>query len=478
MVRILSPDHADRSDLVPTPREAQQVRALPTQGGPDVYAAQQVSRRGFVRQLGLAALFATGAVSCVKFPGEQEEDPSKNKEFGVKRSALTLDEASKVLEIEILLEGGSDGARFGLGYIGVTTADHTRGALKAPPANMPFAPQGYLYVPDSSGTPVHLLQKHGDNTIVIRTDMGTSNHEPGKRAALTGDRDLMLPSTAVLRAKAFRPNDALAYLHDNGMVRDGGLQVGSTAVGNVANFAKLAFPNLANPNSKDPKDTIFPVQTVQALRQDRWSQMNSALDGFSLPDLEQVAEARLQAQGAEDDIVKFLDTIQGAGNKNNGLLAAASIAFTLFKQGHLAGVSLQRGGFDTHQQPTGQQQMQNFQDIYQSADQMLTIAKQQGIPLRIVLKSDFGRHATQGDISNHHSIGQVVFMGEGVKGPGLIGVLDPNQNLIDQNTKIGDVLNFQGDLNGGLREVDVGVPLTLTDITTRHAVQDILDKQI
>ena len=475
MVRILSPDtRSDRSDLIPTPREAQQVRALPQ--SPDILAAQQISRRGFMKQLGMAALFATGAVSCVKMAGEETE--SQNSEFGVQRFALTLDEASKVLEIEILLEGGSDGARFGLGYIGVTTDDHTAGPIKMPPANTPVAPPGYLYVSDASGAQVPLLKKRGDKIIVIRTDMGTSNHEPGKRAALTGDRDVMMPSTPVLRAKAFRPNDALAYLHDNGMVRDGGVQVGSTAVGNVANFAKLAYPNLANPNSKDLKDTIFPIQTSQALTQDRFAQMNGALDGLSLPDLEQVASARLQAQGANDDIITFLDTIKGAGNgKNNGLLAAASIALTLFKQGHLAGVSLQRGGFDTHQQATGQQQMQNFQDVFQSADQMLTLAAQQGIPLRIVFKSDFGRHATQGDISNHHSIGQVIFMGEGVKGPKLVGVLDPNQNLVDQKTKIADVLNFQGDLNGGLREVDVGVPLELTDITTRHAVQDILDKQ-
>lgn len=472
-----TPDHF--SDFLPTAGEAARVNALRADR-PDVQAAQDLSRRSFLRRMGLATLASMSAVSCVKLPEDQPQAAGFSPHrFATLRAPLTLEEASKTLEVEFLLSGGADFARWGIGYMGNTTPEHANGPLKAPPPNLVASPPNYLYVPDTDGASlVHFLQKWGSQMLAVRSDHGTNGHEEGKRAALTGERQVPMPSTPVLRAKIFRPDDSLAYLHDNGMVHDGGILVGSTSIGNVNNFAKLAYPNLANPGSKDAQDTIFPPQVANVLPQIRVHEMEAVLDGYSLPDLERVAEARLQAQEAQQDVAAFLDLIKGANLKGgNQYVAAASIAFTLFQQGHLAGVSLSQGSYDTHNEADGQDQMARFQALFLAADQILTMAKQQGIPVRLVFKTDFGRRPSGNDISAHHPIGQTVFVGEGVKGPALVGVLGPNQDLVGEPVTIGDVVHYQRTLNGGLGEVDVGVPLKLSDMTGPHAVQDILDKQ-
>lgn len=412
------------------------------------------SRRDFLKM----ALLGTGVVTGI-IPTSAEAAPEVK---------------TDVLEIEMLLEGGADWHYF-LNFLGVTTPEHTFGPLKTPPPTKIGAPPGYLYVPDAAGTgTVHFLNKW-PQVLAILSDHGTNNHDMGRRSALTGDPGGLVPSVPVMRAAHFGKGSPFAYVKDNGvMAFTGGLPVGSNSL-DVSRFLKLSAPNLINPNNPN-SETILPPQVVQMLTDLRKKQIEQVASGNALPKVRKVAQGRLAAQGAGQDAAKFFDLVKTINqNQNDPRYTAALIAMKLFQAGYVAGVSLQQGGYDTHQDATGAASMQRYQQLIISLDRMFTAAKQQGVKLRVVLKSDFGRNGLGGgDPSAHWPIGATIFLGEGIKGPMQVGVADAEKKLVGEKTTIAEVEMFHRDMNG-VGDVDFGVKTAIAG--NRYAIKTMLDKK-
>lgn len=411
------------------------------------------SRRDFLKM----ALLGTGVVTGL-IPMKADAAPEAK---------------TDVLEIEILQSGGFDW-HYGMSHLGVTTPEHTFGPLKTPPPTKIGAPPGYFYVPDAAGTgTVHFLNKW-PQVLTILSDHGTNNHDEGRRTALTGDPKGLVPSVPVMRAAHFKKDSPFGYVTGNGvgMPFTGGLSIGANSL-DVSRYQKLANPNSVS-GGGSKTETILPPEAVEMLAKLRQQQIQNVLKVNPLPRVRRYAEGRLTAQGAGQEAAKFFDLVKAVNqNQNDQLYTSALIAMTLFKGEYVAGVSLQQSGYDTHQDATGAQTMQRFQQLLVSLDRMLTSAKQQGVKLRLVLKSDFGRNGLGGgDPSAHWPVGATTFIGEGIKGPMQVGVTNSDKVLIGEKVTMPEAEMHHRDING-LGDVDFKVKTGVAG--NRYAVQKILD---
>lgn len=454
---------ADSSELAPEAKKAEkrvlgsEELGLANLGQHDLLAVAEVSAHTPQSRRHFLTLLATGLGATL-----------------MSRLAEAAPEAkTDVLEIEILLNGGFDW-HYGMSHLGVTTPEHTFGPLKTPPPTKIGAPPGYFYVPDAAGTgTVHFLNKW-PQVLTILSDHGTNNHDEGRRTALTGDPKGLVPSVPVLRAAHFKKDSPFGYVTGNGvgMPFTGGLSIGANSL-DVSRYQKLANPNLVSGTGPNAQ-TILPPQAVELLAQLRQQQIQNVLKANPLPRVRRYAEGRLAAQGAGQEAAKFFDLVKTVNqNQNDQFYTSALIAMTLFKAGYVAGVSLQQSGYDTHQDATGAQTMQRVQQILVSLDRMLTSAKEQGVKLRLVLKSDFGRNGLGGgDPSAHWPIGATTFIGEGVQGPMQVGVTNSDKVLIGEKTTMPEVEMYHRDVNG-LGDVDFKVKTGV--VGNRYAVKKILD---
>ncbi len=395
--------------------------------------------------------------------------------------AVDPEAGTDVLEVEIYRSGGPDW-RWLFNWQQATTADHTNGPLKSPPLNQPAAPVGYGMVPDPKGgpNPVHFLQAWGDQMQVILTDQGTTSHSDGTQRGFNGSVDMTIPSIAAMRASAFGKGAPLAFMSGSNTNFTGGL-VAANSVNSLNNLVSLANPNLVGKNG----GKILADSIAQHVVQKRAENVGSYANGLSprgrrvSPGLQSIGAKRQTAQSAAQEVQKVLATLNSIQqNQNNPLLTSALLGVELFKQKQLVGLTLQHGGYDTHGEANGAQQMARNQTMIMAMHGFLMACKQAGIKGRIALHGDFGRHAAgTGDPSAHHHIGSVVLIGEGVKGPRVIGQVNPvtSQHTGEKNT-YADAMAYRRWLNG-LDKVNFPVNTTLTDVTGTDVINNFLQKQ-
>jgi|GEM_PF-2120150 len=389
--------------------------------------------------------------------------------------------STDVFELEIYRQGGPDW-RWLFNWQQGTTSDHTNGPLKMPPANQPAAPAGYGMVPDPKGgpNPVPFIQVWGDQIQVILTDHETTSHSDGTQRGFTGSVDMTMPSIAAMRAAAFGNGAPLAFMSGSNINFTGGL-VAANSVGNLDKLLALADPNKVGKKGEH----IVADSIAQHIAQQRMKKLQAYADGHNakgkviVPSLRSIGAKRITAQSAAQEVQKIFATIDNIQqNQNNPLLASALLGVQLFKQKQLVGLTLQHGGYDTHGQVNGAGQMSQNQSLLLAIHGFLLACKAAGVKGRVALHGDFGRHAAgSGDPSAHHHVGSLVLIGEGIKGPRVIGKVDPNTSeFTDEKNNYADAMAYRRWLNG-LGGINFAVNTKLTDTTGTDVIKNLIQKQ-
>lgn len=370
--------------------------------------------------------------------------------------ADTPETSTDVFELEIYRQGGPDW-RWLFNWQQATTTDRTHGPLKMPPLNQPAAPAGYGMVPDPKGGPnlVSFFDLYGDMTEVIITDQETTSHSDGTQRGFNGSVDMTNPSVAALRAAVFGHGAPLSFMSGANVNFTGGL-VPPNSLNDIGNIGALTKPNIIAKTGE--QILIDPVETHVV--DNRANNVGTYANGLSyrgkrvVPSLRSIGEKRKSVQNAGDEINKILADIKkiqnDPKNKNNPLQTSALLGVQLFKMKQLVGLVLQIGSFDTHGETNGAKQMALNQTIMLTINAFFIACKAAGIKGRVALHGDFGRHAAgSGDPSAHHHVGSVVNIGEGIKGPRVVGKVDPNSsNIIGEKNNYADVMVYRRWLNG------------------------------
>jgi len=271
---------------------------------------------------------------------------------------------------------------------------------------------------------------HFDKTLVLNgVDTKTNSHDAGRRFMASGRLGEGYPSLAAVAAGFSAPELPMSFLSFGGYDRTSGL-VAPTRNLDSNRLAELAHPdrtNGANENSE-----TYHADTVQAvIRSARKNRAEALLAKQRLPRYEASLDSMLTARLGADELKRleeFLPTPNG-----NGDFRRIELMIAAYKAGICVAGSLQRGGFDTHDDHDARH-IPRLTDLYNVLNFLWEEAERQEVAdnMVVVVGSDFGRTPNyNGDNGKDHwSISSMMLMGSGIPGNRVVGLTDEGHNPI------------------------------------------------
>ncbi|MEK7672422.1 MAG: hypothetical protein AAB373_00915 [Patescibacteria group bacterium] len=421
-----------------------------------------MSRRAFHALVGLTGLGAIGVV--------------ENFDMRPAFAAENTPPKDVPMFVSLYMPGGADSFPSTVFYRGPQT-DNTNGPLRAPPSNIPNAPQGLYRVTTPAGEDVHWLQQNAKSALVIAYATDNNSHDIGEELRV-GSHDKMIAAIPDLYAHLHRPGNGLAHFSTEVTSFSGGLPSGATPFDNLDELARRA-----NPNRLPNGETLYPQAVKDLMRARLIRQFTDIINpdpnhGEShLPRHKAMATARLAAVDVGDNIATALAELNPQQN-DDPLVEAYDLAEVLREEGFIVSLTLRTmGGFDTHGQTDLREQMEGQNKVYGAADRIRAKARAKQRNVTVLIQTDFDRTA---DNSDHHTDNALTVLDDRIQGPILLGDKDPYRSLIIKEGE--EPLNF-ADAAQGVRDL-VGIPddsekfnginIHLTGQSEEHAVRNRL----
>ncbi len=277
---------------------------------------------------------------------------------------------------------------------------------------------------------------HYDKTLVLNgVDMKTNSHDAGRRFMASGRLGEGFPSLSAVAAGVTAPELPMSFLSFGGYDRTAGL-VAPTRNLDSNRLAELAHPDRINGNNENSERYhAAPVQAVIRMARERRAEAQLAKQ--RLPRYEHALDSMLTARLGADELQRleeFLPTPNG-----NGDFRRIELMIAAYKAGICVAGSIQRGGFDTHDDHDSRH-IPQLTSLYGVLNFLWAEAERQEVAndMVVVVGSDFGRTPNyNGDNGKDHwSISSMMLMGSGVSGNRVVGLTDEGHNPIelDPNT--------------------------------------------
>ncbi len=262
---------------------------------------------------------------------------------------------------------------------------------------------------------------HYQKTLVLNgVDMKTNSHEAGRRFMSSGRLGEGYPSLAAVSAGFTAPELPMSYLSFGGYDLTAGL-VAPTRNLDSNRLAELAHPDRLNGGNAN-SETYHSSRAQTMIQMARQSRAEAQLATERLPRYAEGVDSMLTARLGSSELARLEEVLPTPNASAD--FRRVELLVSAYKAGICVAGSLQRGGFDTHDDHDNRH-IPRLTDIYSLVNFLWEEAERQGVAenLIVVVGSDFGRtpnyNADNG--KDHWSISSMMVMGAGITGNRVLG---------------------------------------------------------